>query len=153
MCVRLPLCADVCVCTCVWVSVCVIICLYTYFGGKLSKDGDCSEEINIRISKANYVLKTIWKSTVISIHKKVIFFKATSLASCCMTQNAGGPQTPSRRSWELSKQMPKTHPQDLLAKYNLKLRATKSQSGTTPIEQVIQVSRKQQTSKKSQEQL
>ena len=52
---------------------------FTYLGTKVTTDGDSEIEVTVRISKARGVftsLKSIWKSSSISIKTKVRVFKS-----------------------------------------------------------------------------
>lgn len=56
---------------------------FVYLGSKVTTDGDCDQEINARISKANQafaMLKPIWRSTILSIHTKIRIFKSNVLS-------------------------------------------------------------------------
>ena len=56
---------------------------FTYLGSKVTSDGDCIQEINARISKANQafaMLRTIWRSTGLNIKKKIKIFRSNVLS-------------------------------------------------------------------------
>ena len=56
---------------------------FVYLGSKMTTDGDCDQEINTRITKANQafaMLKTIWRSTGLSSYTKVRIFKSNVLS-------------------------------------------------------------------------
>ena len=56
---------------------------FVYLGSKLSTEGDCHQEINTRISKANQayaMLRSIWRASGLSIHTKLRIFKSNVLS-------------------------------------------------------------------------
>ena len=70
---------------------------FVYLGSKVTTSGDCDQEINARISKANQafaMLRTIWSSASLSTHTKIRIFKSNVLSvllygsECWKTTNA-----------------------------------------------------------------
>ena len=56
---------------------------FTYLGSIVTTDGDCTREINMRISKAGQafaMLKTVWRSQQLSTHTKIRIFKSNVLS-------------------------------------------------------------------------
>ena len=56
---------------------------FAYLGSKMTTDGDCDQEINARITKENQffaMLKTVWRSTSLSIYTKIRIFKSNVLS-------------------------------------------------------------------------
>ena len=52
---------------------------FTYFSTKVTTSGDCDQEINIRICKANQafaILKRVWRMTNFSVHTKIKIFRS-----------------------------------------------------------------------------
>lgn len=50
---------------------------------KMTADGDCDVEVNVRISKANQafsMLKSVWRSTNLSFHTKIRIYKSNVLS-------------------------------------------------------------------------
>ncbi len=56
---------------------------FVYLGSKMTADGDCDVEVNVRISKANQafaMLKSVWRSTNLSLHTKIRIYKGNVLS-------------------------------------------------------------------------
>ena len=56
---------------------------FIYLGSKMTTDGDCNQEINTRISKANQafaMLRPIWRSSALSNQTKIRLFKSNVLS-------------------------------------------------------------------------
>ena len=96
---------------------------FVYLGNKMTTDGACAQEINIRIGKDNKaftVLKSILKVTGLSLHITfMILGSVLSAASSCKDGSAGRPPSSSNRSFPCLRRILKVLWPNLIANENL----------------------------------